>query len=76
MRDIVKDAAFITVAKQAMADESFIGVETFVEYYAKSEEDKEEFYDTLSLFGLAYSQAERYEWDLTYKRRWYWSNDR
>lgn len=75
MRDIVRDAAIITVAKMAMTDDAYMSVSTFVSIYAGEEVEKqEELIATLSLFSFItkkYSRnylgsiARNYYWEWT-----------
>lgn len=52
MRDIVRDAAIITVAKMAMTDAAYINVYTFLGTYADSNEEKQELRKTLEFFNM------------------------
>jgi len=53
MRDIVRDAAIITVAKMAMTDDAYMCVSTFVSTYAGEKVEKqEELIATMALFSL------------------------
>ena len=52
MRDIVQDAAVITVAKMAMTDDAYTNVYTFLDTYADSNEEKQELRKTLEFLNL------------------------
>lgn len=75
MRDIVRDAAVITVAKQAMTDNAWMSVETFVQTYADTETDQQELYATLSLFDLIRQKYEKGRWELEGRYVWYWVDE-
>lgn len=75
MRDIMRDAAIITVAKQVMTDSAWQSVETFIHSYADKEKDREELRATLSLFDLIRQRYEKDRWELEGRYVWYWANE-
>jgi hypothetical protein len=75
MRDIVRDAAIITVAKQVMTDRAWMGVETFLETYSDSAKSKEELIATLSLFELVWRKYEKGVWETEGHYTWYWTTE-
>ncbi len=75
MRDIVKDAAIITVAQKVMNDQNagWMSVESFIQTYATSVANREEVRATLFLFDLIKEVYEGPHWgnpEGTYKLMW------
>lgn len=78
MRDIMKDAAVITVAQRIVNSQggAWMSVRTFVQTYAETEKDQQALYATLSLYDLAYDKPERDGWGmLTGDRVWVWETE-
>ena len=75
MRDIVRDAAIITVAKESMTDRAWRSVETFLQTYASNDKTRQELLATLSLFDLVYEKFERNPWEEGGKYVWCWNTD-
>jgi hypothetical protein len=77
MRDIVRDAAIITVARKVMEDDWNVGwmnVYSFLETYADSPEDEKELRETLEFFDLIREKYVKNRWDSEGTRILYWSN--
>ena len=80
MRDIIKDAAIITVARKVMEDDWNVGwmnVYSFLETYADSPEGEKELRETLEFFDLIREKyvKNRWEWEAEGTRVLYWSNE-
>lgn len=75
MRDIVRDAAIVMIAKQVMEGDTYWSVATFVETYAKGDKDQQELRCTLSLFGLVYQKYEVDRWSNIGTYNWYWTSE-
>lgn len=76
MRDLVRDAAVVTIANQIMNNENaWMPVETFVYSYAASEDARQELRATMSLYGLIGQKYVKGRWELEGRYEWYWSND-
>jgi hypothetical protein len=72
MRDILRDAALITVAQAAMKDKAYMGVETFIQTYAQGEKDQRELRASLCLFSLIEEKYEKRPWQNDGEYIWQW----
>ena len=78
MRDIMRDAAIITVARKVMEDDWNVGwmnVYSFLETYADNPEDEKELRETLEFFDLIRERYVKNTWDLEGSHILYWVND-
>jgi len=75
MRDIVRDAAIITVAKMAMTDGAYISVYTFLDIYAASDEEKQELRKTLEFLNLVVEHELKDDLSEKSYRTLYWFTD-
>lgn len=77
MRDIIRDAAVITMAHMAMTDDAWMSVKTFIETYAgKAESFQEELRATLSLYNLIWEEYKKAPWENEGTYIWRWSNEK
>lgn len=77
MRDIVRDAAIITVAQKAMTDDVWMSVQTFIVTYAGEREAfQEELIATLSLFDMIWEEYMKEPWENEGRCIWRWKNEK
>lgn len=75
MRDIMRDAAIITVAKQVMTDDGWMSVNTFLETYSRKGKERDELIAALSLFGLIWQFYQKSRWELEGRYIWLWIDE-
>lgn len=77
MRDIVRDAAIITVAKHVMeTDDAWMNPTKFAEEYADTAEDRTRLMASLAALGLVWEAYERKPWTLDGEYIWRWINEK